>query len=395
MEVIREKGCLPILNWAKGIDDAALRQAMNVAKHPCVVNHVALAPDAHCGFGVPIGCIIAVDNAVIPNAVGVDIGCSMSACRTNIRAAEISRDLLCRIMGTTQGSKTGLYAAIPVGPNHHTQRQQHPIFDEVERWQNTRICREEYDSAQFQLGTMGGGNHFIELQTDEEGVLWYMIHSGSRNLGNKVGTYYNKIAMDLCTCFRHETVVKNQLSFLPRGTEEYELYVREMQLCMDFAKANHDKMQELLQAELCKHIPGIEFEPPLYTRHNYAAQEHHFGRDLWIHRKGAVLAQEGMRAIIPGSQGTASYIVEGLSNPRSFCSASHGSGRVLSRSQAQQTLSLETEQERMKDIVHNMHSQSQLDEAPSAYKDIEEVMQQEADLVRPLVRLRPLAVIKG
>lgn len=395
MEKILETGYLPILNWAKGIDEIALRQAKNVAKHPCVVNRVALAPDAHAGFGVPIGCILAADNAVIPNAVGVDIGCSMTACRTNMQAADVSRETLRAIVGTTQGRKTGIYAAIPVGVNHHKEKQTHRIFEDTARWQNTRVCCHEYESAQYQLGTMGGGNHFIELQADEEGTLWYMIHSGSRNLGNKVGTYYNKLAAELCSKFRQHEVVKNNLSFLPAGTEEYELYVREMQLCMDFARANHEKMQELLQEVLRAHIPGIEFAEGLYTRHNYAALENHDGRNLWIHRKGAVLAREGMQAIIPGSQGTASYIVEGLGNPRSFCSASHGSGRVMSRTQAQQQLSLAAEQERMKNIVHDMREQSQLDEAPSAYKDIEEVIQQEADLVRPVVRLHPLAVVKG
>ena len=395
MDIIRQDGCLTILNWAKGIDELTLRQATHVAKHPCVVGHVALAPDAHCGFGVPIGCILAADNAVIPNAVGVDIGCSMSACKTNIAAAELSRELLQNIVGTNAGRKTGVFAAIPVGFNHHKEPQSHPLFEDAELWASTRICRDELDSARYQLGTMGGGNHFIELQADEDGCLWYMIHSGSRNLGNKVGTYYNKLAEQLCTLYRQEEVVKNRLAFLPGGTEEYELYVREMQLCMDFAQANHERMQQLLEAVLREHIPAIEFGERLYTRHNYAAREHHLGRNLWIHRKGAVLAREGVRAIIPGSQGTASYIVEGLGNPRSFCSASHGSGRVMSRTQAQQQLSLENELARMSHVVHTMSTQSQLDEAPSAYKDIEEVMQQEADLVRPVVKLRPLAVIKG
>ena len=395
MEVIKQDGCLPILNWAKGIDEAALRQATHVAKHPCVVGRVALAPDAHCGFGVPIGCILAADRAVIPNAVGVDIGCSMSACKTNIAAADLSREQLQNIVGGTQGRKSGLFAVIPVGAHHHTEPQEHPLLDDTARWESTRICRAERDSARYQLGTMGGGNHFIELQADADGCVWYMIHSGSRNLGNKVGTYYNKLAEELCSRYRQNAVVEHRLAFLPEGSDEYELYVREMQLCMDFARANHERMQQLLEGVLREHIPGIEFGERLYTRHNYAALEHHDGRDLWIHRKGAVLAQKGMLAIIPGSQGTASYIVEGLGNPRSFCSASHGSGRVLSRTQAQQQLSLEAEQQRLSHVVHTLQSASQLDEAPSAYKDIEEVIRWEGDLVRPVVRLTPLAVVKG
>ena len=395
MNVIEEEGCLPILNWAGEIEEAALRQARNVAKHPCVVHRVALAPDAHCGFGVPIGCILALYDAVIPNAVGVDIGCSMSACKTNIDAATLDREKLREIMGKAEGRRTGIRAVIPVGCAHQSKKQQHPIFDETERWESTRICKQEFNSAQYQLGTMGGGNHFIELQADEEGKLWYMIHSGSRNLGNKVGTEYNKLAAELCRRFRQDEVVKHQLSFLPRGCEEYELYVREMQLCLDFAKANHEKMQELLERVLREFIPDIEFIERIYTRHNYAALENHDGQDLWIHRKGAVRVREGDLAIIPGSQGTNSYIVRGLGNPASFCSASHGAGRKLSRTAAQKELSLEAEQERMKDIVHDMRSQKKLDEAPSAYKNIEDVLQREADLVQPVVRLRPLAVLKG
>lgn len=395
MDIIQEKGYLPILNWAGELDESTLRQAKNVAGHPCVVHRVVLAPDAHCGFGVPIGCILAAEGAIIPNAVGVDIGCSMSACKTNIEAASLSRELLGQIMGNTCGKRTGVRAVIPVGCAHQSQKQTHPLFDETERWQATRVCKEEFTSAQYQLGTMGGGNHFIELQADEEGFLRYMIHSGSRNLGNKVGTFYNKIAAELCTRFRHPDVVKNQLSFLPDGCEEYELYVREMRLCLDFAEANHKKMQELLEGVLRDFIPDIEFREHIFTRHNYAEIEHHDGRDLWVHRKGAVRVREGEIAIIPGSQGTSSYIVRGLGNPASFCSASHGAGRKLSRTAAQKQLSLRAEQERMKDIVHNMCNQTQLDEAPSAYKDIEDVLRREADLVQPLIRLTPLAVLKG
>lgn len=222
-----------------------------------------------------------------------------------------------------------------------------------------------------------------------------MIHSGSRNLGYKVGNFYNKVAEELCIKFHREDVVKNKLAFLPRGTKVFDQYLDEMNLCLDFASANHYRMIEILEGIIKHVIPKCSFVEHYYTRHNYAALEHHDNRDLFIHRKGAIRARLGDKAIIPGSQGTASYIVEGLGNPKSFCSASHGSGRVMSRTRAQAELSLKDEQEKMKNIVHNMTSEKQLDEAPSAYKDIDEVIKLEADLVKPIIKLVPLAVVKG
>lgn len=395
MNVIKDENSLPILNWAKNIEDSALEQAKNLAKHPCVVSRVCLAPDAHCGYGMPIGGIIAVESALIPNAVGVDIGCSMSACRTNILADDISIEQLKKIVGGSKEYKGGIRANIPVGMSHHNKKQDHKIFADRERWNNTVVCKDELESAQYQLGTMGGGNHFIELQKGSDGYLWYMIHSGSRNLGYKVGNFYNKVAEELCTKFHREDVVKNKLAFLPRGTKVFDQYLNEMNLCLDFASANHYRMIEILEGIIKYVIPECSFVEHYYTRHNYAALEHHDNRDLFIHRKGAIRARLGDKAIIPGSQGTASYIVEGLGNPKSFCSASHGSGRVMSRTRAQAELSLKDEQEKMKNIIHNMTSEKQLDEAPSAYKDIDEVIKLEADLVKPIIKLVPLAVVKG
>ena len=394
MKVIQEENSLPIFNWAKNLEDSALVQAKNLAKHPCVFRRVCLAPDAHSGYGMPIGGIIAVDNALIPNAVGVDIGCSMTACKTNILSSSVDKKLLKKIIGGSKEYPGGIRANIPTGMSHHRQKQDHIIFSDRTRWENTIVCRDEIESAQYQLGTMGGGNHFIELQSGSDGFLYYMIHSGSRNLGYKVGKYYNKVAEELCTKFRQIEVVKNQLAFLPKGTQEFEDYLNEMNLCLDFAKANHEKMQEILEGILSHFIPEISFDEHYYTRHNYAVIEHHEDRDLWIHRKGAIRARENELAIIPGSQGTASYIVKGLGNTTSFCSASHGSGRAMSRTRAQAELSLKQEQLKMKNIIHNMSTVKQLDEAPSAYKDIEDVIKLESDLVTPVIKLTPLAVVK-
>ena len=377
-----------ILLWASTIEEEALQQCKNAAEHPCINKPVVVCPDVHTGYGVSIGSVLPVKDALIPNAVGVDIGCSMTACRTNLVAKDVST-------GTLQKIVNSIKRDIPVGLKHHITPQTHEIFENTDRWNVCPVCSQEFTSAQYQLGTMGGGNHFIELQEGDDGFLYYMIHSGSRNLGYKVGSHYNKVAENLCTLWKQDKVVKNELAFLPKGTKEFYDYSMEMTLCLDFARANHEKMQEKLEEILTKEIPGIEFPYKWYTRHNYATMEHHHGLDYMIHRKGAILAREGMQQIIPGSQGTASYIVEGLGNPASYCSASHGSGRVMSRKKARETLHLTEEQNKMEGIVHNMTSISQLDEAPSAYKSIEDVLKNEEDLVKPMRKLRPVAVVKG
>lgn len=383
-----------ILSWAKEIEEPALKQLINAAEHPCINMPIAVCPDVHAGFGVTIGCVLPVTDALIPNAVGVDIGCSMSAAKTNIRVEDVSTELLKKIVGGAKGYPGGIRANIPVGQSHHKVKQDHCIFANRDMWNDTLICAQELESAQYQLGTMGGGNHFIELQAGDDGFLYYMIHSGSRNLGYKVGQYYDKLAKDLCSKYKQDRVVQDDLAFLPRGTKEFDMYFKEMNLCLYFAKANHERMQEILEGILKHNIPEIEFTKRWYTRHNYAAIENHKGVNYFIHRKGAIKARVGDEQIIPGSQGTASYIVEGLGNVDSYCSASHGSGRVMSRRQATASLNLAEEQKKMEGIVHNMTTNKQLDEAPSAYKDIEDVLKQEADLVKKIVKLKPIAVVK-
>ena len=386
---------LPILNWAKDIEGAAMSQALALANHPCVVDHVSLMPDCHAGKGMCIGGVIAVDNAVIPNAVGVDIGCSMSAIRTNLTIDDVPVEMLHKIIGGGKEYPGGIRASIPTGMSHNKVKQDHSIFARRDLWNEAVVCKEELESAQYQLGSLGGGNHFIEIQADQDNNVWVMIHSGSRNLGYKVGSYYNNLANELCLRWRHPDVVINKLAFLPRGSAEYDMYLAEMNICLEFAKANHDIMMGKIIAIMNHIFPKFEVLNHIYTRHNYAALEHHLNRNLMIHRKGAINANEGTLAIIPGSQGTSSYIVEGLGNPASFCSASHGAGRKMSRTKAKAELSLKAEQEKMSGIVHNINSDEQLDEAPSAYKDIDEVIRAELDLVKPLVKLRPLAVVKG
>lgn len=375
-------------------DSELLAQIENVVRHPARVGNVVILPDVHLGYGVPIGCVVATKGAVIPNAVGVDIGCSMSAVKTSLHCDEITEDVLKKIVGGSKEYPGGIVANIPFGTAHNNYKQDHQIFADPQAWFNTTVCCENYESAQFQLGSVGGGNHFIEIQSDTDGNVWFMIHTGSRNLGYKVCNHYNKIAVDLCNKWFHKDVVETSLPFLPQGTDEYEDYLAEMNLCMRFAQANHEVIQDKIKGIIQHIFPSVQFDKALYTMHNFARMENVYGQNLMVHRKGAICAREGDLEIIPGSQGTSSYIVRGLGNPTSMCSASHGSGRKMSRNQARATLTLKEEQEKMKGIIHNMLTEKSLDEAPSAYKDIKSVLKYEKTLVEPVTELRPLAVVK-
>lgn len=327
--------------------------------------------------------------------VGVDIGCGMLAVKTSL--TEISTEALKDILG-------GIRRNIPVGMRHHKEPQQNKLFgdlgdmeDYLAIWANTIVCRKEFENARKQLGTLGGGNHFIEIQKGDDGHIWFMIHSGSRNLGFKVANYYNNLAEEINLKFKQDEVVKNDLAFLPQGTPEFDYYVREMELSLRFAYENRQKMSELIKIEFERVCGGSElFESEINIHHNYAALEAHYGRNVWVHRKGAVLARKGTVGIIAGSQGTASYIVEGLGNAVALNTCSHGAGRKMSRKKARQTLNLEDEKAKLesKGILHGIRNAESLDEAAGAYKDIELVMSEQADLVKILVKLEPLAVVK-
>ena len=259
------------------------------------------------------------------------------------------------------------------------------------------VVSRHYQSALKQIGTLGSGNHFIELQEDDEGKLRVMLHSGSRNLGLRVCNYYDRLASELNARWFCSVPQEFGLSFFPVRTPEYKAYWEEMQYCIAFALANRTLMMERVKEALAEALPGIEFGEMLNKPHNYAAWEEHFGKYVIVHRKGATLAEKGTLGIIPGSQGTASYIVEGKGNPEAFNSCSHGAGRRMTRTQARNELSLEAEQKALdnKGILHSLRTQRDLDESPSAYKDIEEVIANELDLIQPLVRLSPLACLKG
>lgn len=381
----------PVKIWTNEVEETAMEQITNLASLPFLFHHLAIMPDVHAGMGMPIGGVLATVDAVIPNAVGVDIGCGMCAVKSNWKVADIDKDVLRNTI------MSGIREAIPVGFAHHDKAQDEQFMPSGYDISSMTVVSEEYESAKTQIGTLGGGNHFIELQRDEDGYLWVMIHSGSRNLGKKVCDFYDKKAIALNELWHSEVKSNLRLAFLPKGTPEYEAYWREMNYCVDFALCNRRLMMERIKDVIAGALPGIEFEPMINIAHNYAAIEHHFGSDVIVHRKGATLAREGVTGIIPGSQGTASYIVEGLGNPESFCSCSHGSGRVMSRTKAVQTLSLEDEIKRLDDqgIVHAIRTEKDLEEAAGAYKDIETVINNELDLVKIKTRLQPVAVVKG
>ena len=398
---------VPIKSWCPEPEPEALQQAANLAAHPAVEQHVALMPDCHVGYGMPIGGVIGCKDAVIPNAVGVDIGCGMGAIRTSgtvehLRDRQHIRTILEQIK-----------RRVPVGEgNSHSHQIPWVGFD---RWEAEIKGRppgwfgsDGTGRDRKNLGTLGGGNHFLELQAADDGTLWLMLHSGSRNLGYRIANYYHKLAQKLNEKW-HVALPCSDLAFLPADSDEGQAYIRDMNFALAYAFENRRLMMEAFREVVGEFIAGIAFLEEINIHHNYAALETHFGRSLWVHRKGATSAQTGQMGIIPGSMGASSYIVRGRGNPESFASCSHGAGRRMGRMEAGRRLTLEECDRAMEGIVFDRwHSNKagfgrkkskggglDFGEAPQAYKDIEQVMVNQADLVDPLVKLRPLGVIKG
>ncbi len=349
-------------------------------------------------FVVETGYFIARRN----NKIFITGNCGMCAVKTSL--TEIETETIKKIMGETRKQ-------IPVGFNHHKEKQNEDLMP-TNYDVGKPIIKEQYNSALKQIGTLGGGNHFIEIQKGSDGHIWIMIHSGSRNLGKQVADYYNKLAVELNDKW-HSSVPKEwQLAFLPVDSDEGQAYIGEMQYCVEFALANRKLMMDRIVGCFLREMDyKTAFEITNFIvknengdnsgliniAHNYATQENHFGQNVWVHRKGATLAREGTIGIIPGSMGTKSYIVKGLGNKESFESCSHGAGRRLGRKAACEQLDFDEQKKIMDDkgIIHGMRNKDDLEEAPGAYKPIDEVMQNQADLVEILVELNPLAVIKG
>lgn len=380
----------PIKLWLDDIEGGALEQARNLANLPFVFKHVAVMPDAHVGYGMPIGGVMASEEMVVPNAVGVDIGCGMCAVQTSL--ANIATEQLKAVLREIRRT-------VPLGFKHHLQRQNENLMPRIKEGQlaDLPIVAREFPSALTQLGTLGGGNHFIEIQKGNDGHIWLMIHSGSRNLGYRVANYYNRLAIQLNQQWGSKIPSQWQLAFLPATSDAGRAYLREMRYCVDFAFANRKLMMDRVQAALLAVVQPVFFGELLNIAHNYAAVESHYDKKVIVHRKGATRANPGEIGIIPGSQGSPSYLVKGKGNPESFASCSHGAGRKMGRKQAQRQLDLAQEQKKLDDqgIIHAIRHPGDLDEATGAYKDIGEVIDNQLDLVEVLVELRPLAVIKG
>ena len=377
---------IPIKLWLKEaqVEEGALKQARNIANLPFAFNHIAIMPDTHQGYGMPIGAILATQGVIVPNAVGVDIGCGMCSLRTNL--TDIRKSDLKEIMSIIR--KT-----VPVGFTHHEQRQDEALMP-VKKG-DLPIVTQEYESALYQIGTLGGGNHFIEIQKGSDGYIWIMIHSGSRNIGFTVANHYNNIAKDINRSLGEK--VGKDLAFIPEDSEYYDLYWNEMNYCIDFALANRKLMMARVKSAFEEVRLGIKFTDFINKPHNFASREEHFGAQVIVHRKGATRARKDEWGMIPGSQGTRSFLVKGKGNPKSFESCSHGAGRLMSRAQARKTLDLKSERKMLTDqgILHALRHRRDLDEAPSSYKDIDEVMANQKSLVEVQITLQPLAVIKG
>jgi len=393
--IINTDGKIPIKIWSEEIEEGAMEQIKNVSNLPFGFHHVALMPDNHRGYGCPIGTVFASNNVIIPNLIGVDIGCGMCAVKTSL--TEISTETLKKIMGEIR-------TAVPVGFGHQKEKQDESLMPfSNSKNANAKIISQEYENARGQIGTLGGGNHFIEIQKGSDGHIWIMIHSGSRNLGLKVASYYNKEAIKLNEKWRTTVPKEQELAFLPLGEKLADDYIQEMEYCVAFALANRKLMMDNIinivgQATVSGEVGlKVSFDPMINIAHNYARMENHFGKNVMVHRKGATLATADTIGIVPGSQGTRSYIVKGKGNAESFNSCSHGAGRKMGRRQATRELNLEEEQKKLADIgvIHGIRNIKDLDEAPGAYKPIEEVMANQKDLVDIQVSLTPLAVIKG
>lgn len=399
----------PIKIWcenAESIDENCMEQAIHLANLPFIYKWVALMPDTHMGKGMPIGAVIACNGVVIPNAVGVDIGCGMGFIQTNIPVKLLketvtgSGNLVKVIVGNIQRT-------IPLGVAHYKKPQESAVLSEakkeMEKYSSESELISEIDEGFFQVGTLGGGNHFIEIQEDENGLACIMLHSGSRHFGNVIGQHFNKIARELNRKYWSDVPESYNLPFLPVDTTEGKSYLNYMNLAMNFAFENRAVMLRKVKdifSENVQKFAGVttEFSNEINCHHNYASLENHFDKDVWVHRKGAVRVSEGELSIIPGAMGSFSYIVKGKGNPESFMSSSHGAGRKLSRTKAVETFSVETVMTDLKkqDVVLGKNNKSDVaEESRFAYKDIDVVMENQKDLVEPVKKLFTVGVVKG
>ena len=387
---------VPVKIWTDDVDEKSKQQLANIASLPFIHHHVAAMPDVHLGIGATIGSVIATHKAIIPAAVGVDIGCGMVACRLSITGNDLDEKSLRKVFGQIsrdvpvgraqhQDDRALVDAAKPFEPRLDAMTNKHPqllkAFGKFSKWVN-------------QMGTLGGGNHFIEVCLDESNQVWVMLHSGSRGIGNALAGYFIELArQDMERWMIH--LPDRDLAYFPEGTEHFDDYVEAVTWAQEYAMQNRREMVDLVLAALKRHLPAFDVTSEVVNcHHNYVAAEHHYGANVWVTRKGAIRAREGDLGIIPGSMGARSYIVRGKGNPESFTSCAHGAGRKMSRTAAAKQFSA-ADLVRQTEGVICRKDKGVVDEIPGAYKDIDTVMANQADLVDAMHTLKQVVCVKG
>jgi len=380
-----------LVNWASIIEPATLEQAQATASLPFIFPHVALMPDAHLGKGATVGSVIPTLGAIIPAAVGVDIGCGMAAVRTQYHRDELRPDLA--------ALRTAIEAAIPLSAGAYNTALTDSASRRVETLTKTAE-RANFDPAKYagnwalQLGSLGSGNHFIEVTVDETGAVWLFLHSGSRGVGNKIASHHIRVAQAAMKRW-WISLPDDDLAYLPQGTDEFWTYIRELRWAQEFALANRDEMMDRVVACFGEWQGGaVEELERVQCHHNYTTQERHFGKDVWLSRKGAIDASEGTPGLIPGSMGDLSYVVVGKGNRLALNSSPHGAGRNYSRSAARRAFTHEQLRTAMAGIEYR-DTDAFIDEIPQAYKPIDVVMADAADLVEIRHTLRQIVNVKG
>ncbi len=381
----------PVLSWANHpLGSEETKMAKNVASLPFVFKHVALMPDVHLGKGALVGSVIATKEAIIPAAVGVDIGCGMAAIKTPFQGGQLE--------GKLKKIRLDIEAAIPTGFNENKE-----VEKSVTNWQNWREFKDLHpgvqnlqEKAMRQMGSLGGGNHFVEVCLDTENQVWLMLHSGSRNIGNMLAQSHISTAKELAKMAGNK-LPDPDLAYFVANTREFKSYWHDLQWAQEYARFNRDVMMVRFKRIIEKHLAGGKATKPLLEvncHHNYAEKELHFGEEVYVTRKGAVRAQTEDYGIIPGSMGAKSFIVKGKGCANSFCSCSHGAGRLLSRNKAKNVYTLDDLIEQTKGVECRKDT-GVLDEIPGAYKPIEQVMANQADLVEVVATLKQVVCVKG
>jgi tRNA-splicing ligase RtcB (3'-phosphate/5'-hydroxy nucleic acid ligase) len=373
---------LPLHVWGRAPPPEAIEQLKRVAAQPWAVEHVAAMPDLHVANGIAVGTVFATQDTIVPSALGGDLGCGMSAVPLSPPRWSLDARTLLRILGEWS-------RAIPVGDATHRGKGVEVPSELFARELSTgALLHARERLSRRHLGTLGGGNHFLELDRDAEGNLWLLVHSGSRGLGAAIAAHHLRAA---------EGSGFGEIPGLRVTEAAGQACIGDIEWALHFARENRRVLAEQAASILLGVIGAVpDLSATIDVHHNFVRAERHQGRELLIHRKGAIAAERGARALIPGSMGTASYIVEGLGDPSSFASASHGAGRVLTRREARGRIAIERFEHSMRRVVFDARrSRDLVEEAPAAYRDIREVLEDEDDLVRPLIRLEPLAVLKG